>query len=111
MNKIDYSPRALQDMDDIWDYIALELKNPTAAQRTVDRIMNDVARLKNGAFLGAPLSSITSLNSDFRYVVSGNYMTFYRVDGNRIEVVRVLYGRRNYPELLFGGTGLLKDEE
>lgn len=101
MNNIRYSPRALQDMDDIWDYIALELKNPTAAQRTVDRIMDDVARLKNGAFLGAPLSSIVSLDNDFRYVVSGNYMAFYRVDGNQIEIARVLYGRRKYLELLF----------
>ena len=42
MNKINYSPRALQDMDDIWDYIAQELKNPIAAKLTIDRITTDI---------------------------------------------------------------------
>lgn len=54
MNKIDYSPRALQDMDDIWDYIAQELKNPIAAKRTIDRITTDISRLKLSPLSGPP---------------------------------------------------------
>ena len=111
MNKIDYSPRALQDMDDIWDYIAKELKNPIAAKRTIDRITTDISRLKQSPFMGPALSSISSFDSDFRFLVSGNYMVFYQVDDAVITVARVLYGRRNYPELLFGDTGLSEDEE
>ena len=103
MNKIDYSPRALQDMDDIWDYIAQELKNPIAAKRTMDRITTDISRLKQNPFMGPALSSISSFDSDFRFLVSGNYMVFYQVGDGVITVSRVLYGRRNYPELLFDG--------
>lgn len=101
MNKIIYSPKAQQDMDDIWDYIAQELKNPSAAQHTVNRIMDDVERLEQHPFMGPSLSSISSLDSNFRFLVSGNYMAFYQVDGERIYISRVLYGRRNYFGLLF----------
>lgn len=111
MNKIDYSPRALQDMDDIWDYIAQELKNPIAAKRTIDRITTDISRLKQSPFMGPALSSISSFDSDFRFLVSGNCMVFYQVGDGVVTVSRVLYGRRNYPELLFGGAGLSEDEE
>lgn len=33
---IEYSPRALKDLDGIWDYIEKELCNPSAAQNTVE---------------------------------------------------------------------------
>ncbi len=39
-SKIDYSPRALKDLDEIWDYIESELCNPIAAQNTVNGIMD-----------------------------------------------------------------------
>lgn len=34
-----YSPLALQDLDDIWDYIAVEKDNPAAAERIVEGIL------------------------------------------------------------------------
>ena len=39
---IEYSPRALKDLDGIWDYIEKELCNPSAAQNTVEGIMDNV---------------------------------------------------------------------
>ena len=39
-SKIGYSPRTLKDLDEIWDYIEFELCNPSAAQNTVDGIMD-----------------------------------------------------------------------
>lgn len=32
-SKIAYSPRALKDLDEIWDYIEVELCNLSAAQK------------------------------------------------------------------------------
>lgn len=54
MNKTDYSPSALRDMDDIWDYIAQELKNPVAAKRTIDCITTDISRLKQSLLSDPP---------------------------------------------------------
>lgn len=52
--------------------------------------------------MGPPLDSIVALESEYRFLVVGNYLVFYRVKGNDVYVDRVFYGRRNYPELLFG---------
>lgn len=101
-NKIHYAPEARRDMDEIWDYIATELQSIAAAKRTVDRILNTVDQLENFAELGAPLASICAVVSDYRFLVSGNYMIFYRVEGSDVHVDRVTYGRRDYLRLLFG---------
>jgi len=56
--------------------------------------------------LGAPLSSIIEIDTDYRYLVSGNYLSFYRVDGNDIYIIRILYGRRDYISVLFDESEL-----
>lgn len=88
-------------MDDIWDYIVLELQNRSAAERVIDRIMDAVDQLKNFAEMGTPLSSIADVGTGYRFLVSGNYMVFYRVQGNDVYIDRVLYGRSDYMSVLF----------
>lgn len=95
-------------MDGIWDYIASDLQNVSAAERMVNRIMDDVDHLENHAELGALLSSIADVESDYRFLVTGSYLIFYRVQGSDVYVDRVLYGRRDYLRILFGDT---PDEE
>ena len=107
-NKIHYSAESRRDLDGIWDYIVSDLQNPSAAERIVDRIMDDVDRLESHAEIGAPLSSIADIESDYRFLVTGSYLTFYRVRDNDIYVDRVLYGRRDYLRILFG---VVQDEE
>jgi plasmid stabilization system protein ParE len=89
-------------LDEIWDYIATELQNTPAAVRIVNAIMDSVDQLIDFAEMGAPLSSIANVESDYRFLVHGNYLTFYRVQGDEVYVDRVLYGRRDYLRILFG---------
>ena len=95
-------------MDDIWDYIVSELQNRSAAEHVTNRIMDAVDQLKIFAELGTPLSSIADVSSEYRYLVSGNYMVFYRVQGNDVYIDRVLYGRSDYMSVLF--KDLLREE-
>lgn len=88
-------------MDDIWDYIVLEPQNRSAAERVIDHIMNAVDPLKNFAEMGTPLSSIADVGTDYRFLVSGNYMVFYRVQDSDVHIDRVLYGRSDYMSALF----------
>ena len=103
-NKIHYTTESRRDLDEIWDYIASDLQNITAAERIVNRIMDDVDHLENHAEMGTPLSSIADIDSDYRFLVTGRYLTFYRVYGSDVYVDRVLYGRRDYLRILFGDT-------
>ena len=80
-NNIHYSAESRRDLDDIWDYIVSELQNRVAAERVVDRILDAVERLKDFAEMGALLSSVADVGGDYRFLVSGNYMVFYRVNG------------------------------
>ena len=103
-NKINYSPEALQDLDDIGDYIAIELSNPQAALHILNNIIEDIALLANNPLMGANLSSITGIASDYRYLVVRKYLVFYRYSNGNIFVDRILYGRRNYLNILLGNA-------
>lgn len=101
-SKIDYSPRALKDLDEIWDYIEFELCNPSAAQNTVDGIMDKVDGIASFPESGAKLVFENGLDSGYRYVVFKNYLAFYRVRANNVVYVdRVIYGGRDYMRILF----------
>ena len=96
-SKIDYSPRALKDLDEIWDYIEVELCNPIAAQNTVNGIMDNVDGIAAFPESGAKLEFENGLDSGYRYVVFKNYLAFYRLRPNNVVYVdRVIYGGRDY---------------
>ena len=107
-NKIHYSSESRRDLDGIWDYIVSDLQNRSAAERVIDHIMDAVDPLKNFAEMGTPLSSIADIGTDYRFLVSGNYMVFYRVQDNDVYIDRVLYGRSDYMSVLF--KDLLREE-
>lgn len=100
-NEMHYSPEALRDLDEIWDYIALELSSPSAAENTVNGIMDTADKLKEFAKIGAPLSSIVDVETDYRFLLSGSYILFYRAEGTDIFVDRILYAKRDYLRVLF----------
>ena len=100
-NRIHYSPESRHDLDDIWDYIVSELQNRSAAEHVINRIMDTVDHLKNFAEMGTPLSSIADVGTNHRFLVSGSYMVFYRVQGSNVYVDRILYGRSDYMSVLF----------
>lgn len=103
-NKIHYAVEVRRDLDDIWDYIVTDLCNASAAERVVNDILDVVEQLENFSEMGALLASIANVDSDYRFIVSGNYLIFYRVSGMDVYVDRILYGRRDYLRILFGDT-------
>ena len=98
MIEIRFSPDALIDLQEIKGYIADDLQNETAAENT---IMDRIQQLIDFPDIGAPLSSVVQTQSDYRYLVCGNYTAFYRHEKDTVLIVRVLYGRRDYMRVLF----------
>lgn len=101
MNKLYYSPESLRDLTEIMEYISVELDNHIAAENTVSKILDTVEKLQDFAEIGVSLTSISGLLSDYRYLVCGSYIAFYRIDGGNIYIDRILYGRRDYMRILF----------
>ena len=104
MNKIYLSHKAQSDLEEIKRYISKELENPSAGINTVKRITQTIRILQTYAEAAALLSSIADTDDTYRFLVSGNYFIFYRVNEHDIYVDRILYGRRDYLRILFGNS-------
>lgn len=102
MNRLHLSLDARTDLEEIREYISTELENPSAAGNTIARITKEIRILQSFAQAGALLSSITNIQSEYRYLTIGNYMVFYRVLGEDVFIDRILYGKRNYLRTLLG---------
>lgn len=100
-HRLCYSAQSRADLDDIWEHAAEEFCDTAAAQRIVDKILNAVDRLETFPDMGAPLSSVADVNGDYRFLVCGSYLVFYRAEKDDVYIDRVLYGRRDYLRILF----------
>ncbi len=109
MNKLHLSVEAQNDLLEIKKYIAENLESPQAALSVVGKITKTIRKLRDYALIGTPLAAIADVQGDYRFLVSGNYLVFYRVNGNDVYVDRVLYGRRDYMNILF--KDLMREEE
>ena len=102
MVKIKLSPLAITDLQEIKSYISEELNNPIAANRVINGIIEDYTLLEISPQMGAPLSSKINIKTDYRYLVSGKYIIFYKTDNEYVYIYRILYGARDYVNILFG---------
>ena len=102
MAKINFTPDALEDMKGIKAYITDELCSKQSAINTIDKIMKRIRQLADFSEIDVPLSSIINLEVPYRFLGCGNYTAFYKVEGDEVHIIRVLYGRRNFMQILFG---------
>lgn len=98
---VKFSPEALRDLDKIYDYISNTLNSPVAADHTVNKILGKTDFLAENPEIGTQLFFANDLYSGYRYMVSDNYLVFYRISGDSVYVDRVIYGKRDYMKLLF----------
>ena len=101
MTEIEYSPVALMDIEQIGDYIEREYMNPIAAYNTVNKIQDSIDNLMVFPLMGVALSPIVNIITDYRFLVCGDYLAFYRVNEDIVYIDRVLHGKRDYLAILF----------
>ncbi len=101
MAEIRFSPDALSDLKQAKAYIAEELCSESAALLTIAKIIRRIRMLSEFPQSGAPLASVVSIDTDYRFLVCGSYNVFYRFENGVVFIVRVLYGRRDYMRILF----------
>ena len=98
-----YSPLALQDLDDIWDYIAVEQDNPTAAERIVEGILARIDLLSSFPESGTPLSSIypcAPITGSWSVTTISRFTVFTRRSNQKVYIDRVLHRKRDYLQVL-----------
>lgn len=102
--KIRYSPEAKRDMEEIRSHISDELHSPAAARNTIKTIFDRISSLKRHPFIGEALDDFITVKTDYRKLVCGNYIAFYRIEKGYANIIRVLYGPLDYLHTLFGDT-------
>lgn len=102
MAEIGFAPDALEDMKEIRAYISDELCSEISAVSVVQKIMKRIRLLEDFPEIGAPLSSVINIETPYRFLVCGNYTAFYKIEDDKVYIIRVLYGRRNFMQILFG---------
>ncbi|MCL2321431.1 MAG: type II toxin-antitoxin system RelE/ParE family toxin [Oscillospiraceae bacterium] len=102
MYRLNYNPKAKNDIDNILKYIAEDLFNPTAAMRLAAEIVNSVDKLNDFPYINPVYKTYNQLKHEYRKLVIKNYIIFYYIDekNKQINIARMLYSGMNYDKLL-----------
>jgi len=90
------APEALQDLQELWDYIATE--NLDAADHVIDTLFAAFERLAAMPGLGHRREDLT--DRPLRFWTVGTYLVIYRAERTPIEIVAVTRDGRDIPRLL-----------
>ena len=95
-----YLPLFWEDLDAAVAYVAYELHNPTAAERLLDATEAAILEHAANPTMAATYRTTRERPLPYYWFAVGNYMVFYVVDGNVMEMRRFLYGRRDIPRMI-----------
>ena len=102
MNKVFISPEAARDLAQIAQYISLELKNRSAANRVVVSILKELRTLGRYPEQGPSIEALTGFQTELRMLLCGKHIALYKIEGETVSVARVLDARQDYLRVLFG---------
>lgn len=99
---IEYSRDAKQDLIGIKQYIKNNLQEPNIAEKLITKIRTKIDNLTNNPNIYSIVDDDFIKKLEIRKFVVDNYIVFYRVknESKTIQIARVMYGRRNWINLL-----------
>lgn len=95
---VEYLPIAQEDLTSIIEYIRMD--DPSAAQSFLDEVDQTVSKLEIFPYMGSIPKDMRLMHLNYRILVIGNYLVFYVVLEEIIEIRRILHGKRQYSFLI-----------
>ena len=90
--KIFWLEKALIDIEEAYEFIASD--NPLAAENEINKVLEAVKQLNENPGMGKAGRVVKTRE----LVVAGTpYSVIYRVKGNRLEILRIFHGARQWP--------------
>lgn len=89
---------AWRELEEIAD-MHLTLFGTKSAQKITDKILDDIDRLSVSPYLGKACEEQVLAAENYRRLVSGKYLCFYRIIGKKVFVYHIVNGKRDYPKL------------
>ena len=95
--KIQFSNDARMDLIDTYSYIKYNLQEPAIAKKLIAKIREEINKLKDNPSIYAVIKDEIIKKKEIRKIIVNNYIVFYKVEENKklVEIVRIMYGRRN----------------
>ncbi len=87
--RVEIAASAERDVLAIRDYVAGD--DPAAARRWVAAMRAQIAKLESHPHRGAVIPESADLGVEYRHLVHGRYRTLYRIEDERVIVVRVIH--------------------
>ena len=100
--EIYYTPRARNDLVNIKESVIENFDDENLAIEVLKKIIKVVRQLVMFPYLGQELSGITGIYTEYRCLFCEKNYVFYRVEENRICVIRILNEKQDYMRILFG---------
>jgi len=88
---------ALEDLRDIRDFVSID--SPAQADRLIDQLLAASETIGDTPLAWSCVPRHES--SGVRRRVTGSYLIFYRVVRDRIDVLHILHGARDYDAIIF----------
>lgn len=98
--KVELLQTAWEDLDDIAE-IHLRLVGENSARKITDKIINALKRLELNPYMGREPKYNYLADQGYRVLICGNYLCFYKVGAEAVEIYHIADGRRDYPKLIF----------
>lgn len=108
-HRIRYTQAAIDDLDAIFDYIAVN--DQDAALKMLTKFEQRISKLADAPYTGAAVSSdeTTFIAAGYRYASVPPYLVFYRIVQNEVRIGRILHSRQDWMHLLFQSSKQKKD--
>ena len=97
---IEYSKESKEDLIRIKQYIKYNLQEPETANKLISKIRKSIKTLKDNPNIYTIIDDDVIRKLEIRKLIVDNYIVFYRIKNDNIEIVRIMYGRRNWINLL-----------
>ena len=94
MLSISKTRQAEEDLYEIWHYIAIERQNPLNADAFIHQLDAAFQVIGRTPQIGVMKNEYAA---NIRQYVFGNYIIFYLIRTNDIQIVRVMNGNRDIP--------------
>lgn len=87
---------AENDLDDIYFYITEKILSSQVAKQTLQKILLFIHHFAEFPEMGIDVLYRLNGLHNVRMIISGNYFIFYRYYDNTVEILRVLYQKRDW---------------
>ena len=103
MNKkyhIRYFPLFYKDLEQIMNYIIYKLNNVIAANNLIDKIEYEIKKRASNPENYEKYKTCKNRKNTYYKLYINNYIVFYTIKDDIMEVRRILYSRRNFDKLI-----------